>query len=142
MKELFKKLPSGLIPDSIEASELLSKVPVDALVTVEYVQKRNYRNLKRFFALVNTTFEMQDCFDNKDIWRKHLVMLGGHYDEVVVTNPKKGTTTVQYWPKSVNFETMDEVEFKALFDKIITGYLARFGTGMTETELLKVIEFD
>jgi len=142
MKAIFRKTNNGFSPDSDEAAALFAKVPTDSYAIVEYIKTRNYRNLKRFFALVNVTFELQDCFTNKEIWRKHLIMLGGHYDEVIISNPKTGETSVQYWPKSIDFESMEETEFQELFSKIVTAYIDRFGNGLTEDKLLRVIEFD
>lgn len=169
MEAVFKKTPEYLVIDNQEAQDFFDEVPDGALVKVEYIEKRNYENHKRFFAFARDTFDMQDQFDNKEIWRKHLLMLAGYYDQVVVPIPEKkrsmidhikkflggpgkaksniirnleSTYTVQYWPKSMSFEKMDEVEFKNMFDCAISGFLERYGNGMTDEEFRRVIDYD
>jgi|GEM_PF-3502675 len=140
MKATFKKDNGGLFPDSPEAEKLFKKIETDAMV--ECIKGRNYRNLKRFFELRNVTFDIQDCFECPEIWRKHLIMLGGHFETVIIPDKKGGEPIVQYWPKSINFEEMEELEFQELFSRCVTAFLSRYGRGMTEQDFLKVLEFD
>lgn len=167
MKATFKKANGGLFPDSPEAEKLFKKIETDAMV--ECIKGRNYRNLKRFFELRNVTFDIQDCFECPEIWRKHLIMLGGHFETVVIPtqsplmnwiaksiqglpvpdvlkNPIldriEKEPNIQYWPKSINFEEMGELEFQELFSRCVTAFLSRYGRGMTEQDFLKVLEFD
>lgn len=140
MKATFKKANGGLFPDSPEAEKLFKKIESDAMV--ECIKGRNYRNLKRFFELRNVTFDIQDCFECHEIWRKHLIMLGGHFETVIIPDKKGGEPIVQYWPKSINFEEMEELEFQELFSRCVTAFLSRYGRGMTEQDFLKVLEFD
>ena len=140
MKATFKKANGGLFPDSPEAEKLFKKIESDAMV--ECIKGRNYRNLKRFFELRNVTFDIQDCFECPEIWRKHLIMLGGHFETVIIPDKKGGEPIVQYWPKSINFEEMEELEFQELFSRCVTAFLSRYGQGMTEQDFLKVLEFD
>lgn len=140
MKATFKKANGGLFPDSPESEKLFKKIESDAMV--ECIKGRNYRNLKRFFELRNVTFDIQDCFECPEIWRKHLIMLGGHFETVIIPDKKGGEPIVQYWPKSINFEEMEELEFQELFSRCVTAFLSRYGRGMTEQDFLKVLEFD
>ena len=142
MKSVFKKTKEGIFPIDEGSMTLFDKIPNDSFVFVEFIKKRNYENHKRFFAMIATIYDMQEHFDNQDIFRKHILMTAGHFEEVVILNPKTDETTIQYWPKSINFETMGEVEFIDLFKKCITGFLRRYGNGMSEEDLMKVIEFD
>lgn len=141
MKAIFTKDSNGIIPNNEESLALFDKIPHGALVQVEYIKTRNYGNHKRFFAMVRICFNMQEHFDNEEVFRKHLLMIGGHFDEVIVPN-RKGGTIVQYWPKSIEFSEMDEIEFNKLFSACITGFISRYGNGMEESDLLKIIEFD
>jgi hypothetical protein len=153
----------------MEAEELFKKIPHGEVAKVVYQKNRNYRNHKRFMALVNVTFDIQDGFDNKKTWRKHLQMIGGHYEAVVIQGlspiAKKVIAllnklpipqnlkdpiiklvseepNIQYWPKSISFEEMEECDFQELFNNCITGFINRYAQGMEEKELLRVIEFD
>lgn len=168
MKALFKKSSSqGILPCCEDSMSLFDKIPDGALVMVEYIKSRNYENHKRFFALVKVTFDNQDTFDNYEIWRKHLLMVAGHYEAVVVPIPKRlgkvigylkrhlggdmadgiidiieQSFGVQYWPCSITFDKMDENEFNEMFNNAINGFIGRYGNGITEDELLKIIAFD
>lgn len=142
MKEVFKKTANGLIPASDGAQRLFDKIKIGEQGVFEIVRKRNYGNLTRFFKLRDVTFEIQDHFDNDELWRKHLIMIAGYYDEVVIFNPNTEETVVQFWPKSISFEEMEEQEFQLFFKRVITGFLNRYGNGLTETEILSVIGFD
>ena len=142
MKELFKKTEQGLIPASEEAMDLFNKIPTNELCQVEYIKKRNYKNLQRFMKFINVAFDMQDFYDNKTQFRKSVQMIGGHYEELIIIGRKGEESTVQFIPKSINFEEMDELKFQPLFKRCVTGYLNRYGTGMTEQEFMRIIAFD
>jgi len=133
MKAVFRKTSTGIHPIDECSLELFDKIEDSELVMVEFIKKRNYLNHKRFFKMVDVCFEMQEFFDNKEVFRKHLTMIAGHFDEIVVPD-NEGGTTLQYWPKSL--------EFQKMFRRCITGFISRYGKGITEKELMRVIEFD
>ena len=142
MNEVFIKTPKGIMPDSEGSLELFDKIPDGEYVIVEYIKKRNYENHKRWFAMAKVCFDMQEQFDNSEIFRKHLLMIAGHFETVIVEHPKTGEVTTQYWPKSLEFSKMDELAFQKMFRKCITGFISRYGNGITEKELMRVIDFD
>ena len=142
MKSIFTKTPAGIIPNNEESLELFDKVPDGALVSVEYIKRRNYENHKRWFAMAKIFYDMQEQFDNYEIFRKHLIMIAGHFDTVIVEHPKTGEITTQYWPKSLEFSKMDELEFQKMFRRCITGFISRYGKGIKEKELMRIIDFD
>ena len=142
MKDIFTKTSTGLVPNGLGASDLFDKIPDGASVMVEYIKKRNYENHKRWFAMAKICFDMQEQFDNSEIFRKHLLMIAGHFDTVIVEHPKTKAITTQYWPKSIAFEEMDELEFRRLFKRCISGFLRRFNIGMTDEEFNTVVKFD
>ena len=167
MKSVFKKTKEGIFPIDEDSMSLFDKIPDDSLVFVEFIKKRNYGNHKRFIKLCEVTFAMQETQDNTEIWRKHVIMIAGYFDLVIVPMPKKlkmiieylkkylggdmaesiieiieESFGVQYWPRSMSFEKMDELEFREMFDRAINGFINRYGNGISEEELKKVIEFD
>ena len=144
MKALFRKSAKGLLPDSNEAANLFAKIPDDTWCMVEYVRTRNYQNHKRFFRFLEVAFECQDFYQvgQEELFRKAIQMLAGHYDELIIKGKKGEDATIHYIPKTIAFEEMDEIEFSKLFSKCVTGFFNRYGTGMTEQEFLKVLEFD
>ena len=142
MKDIFTKTSTGLVPNGLGASDLFDKILDGASVMVEYIKKRNYENHKRWFAMAKVCFDMQEQFDNSEIFRKHLLMIAGHFETVIIEHPKTKEVTTQYWPKSLEFAKMDEVAFQGMFRRCITGFISRYGNGITEKELMRVIDFD
>jgi len=111
------------------------------LCKVEYIKSRNYENHKRFFKFIEVAFDNQDFYDNPEHLRKALQMAAGHYEVLVIQN-KEGEVSTQYIPKSIEFEKLDEEEFQELFKKCITAFVERYGNGLTEQQLLRIIDFD
>lgn len=108
------------------------------LILVKYSKARNPKNHRRWFAFVNLSFDMQDQYEDKEIWRKVLQMLAGHFDTVV---DAKGNT--HYWPRSISFKELDdETAFRDLFSRAVRAFLGRYGNGMSEEEFMKALDFD
>jgi len=112
------------------------KIPIGALFGIEYTKRRNYENHKRFMAFIKTTFDMQEFYEDREIYRKWLTMKAGYFDTVATP---KGETL--FLPQSISFEKMDEVEFKELFSKCINVFLREVGGGCTEEELMRVLGY-
>jgi len=142
MKLAFIKSSKGIIPVCEESADMFKRIPDKSYVMVEYIKKRNYENHKRWFAMAKVCFDMQEQFDNSEIFRKHLLMIAGHFETVIIEHPKTKEVTTQYWPKSLEFAKMDELAFQSMFRKCITGFISRYGNGITERELMRVIDFD
>lgn len=168
MKSAFKKVEGqGLMPCCDDSLALWDKIPDGSLVMVEFIKSRNYGNHKRFMALCKITFDLQDIQDNDELWRKHVVMIAGYFDMIIIPVPARlqkvlnylrkylggdmadaiidvieQSFGVQYIPRSMAFDKMDEIEFQSMFDKAISGFISRYGNGLTEDELLKIIAFD
>ena len=133
----FRKVNESLFPVDDESRELLSKMPRGEEVLIDYTTGRSAKNHRRFFAFVRMTYDWQDVYENADIWRKILLILGGQFDAVI---GKKGT--VQYFPKSISWDEMDEIEFSASFNKVIDGYLkSDYGKKLSANQVDKVVGF-
>ena len=167
MKGVVKKTPSGWIPDCPESQKIFEKTPLGSRAKLEFIETRNYDNLKRFFELRNHSFEMQDSFDDEEAWRKQLLILAGHFDLVIVPKPDwwdrallymnkhlggpqkeslierfEQALGVQYQAKSIAFDKMDEQEFRALFSRVVTAFLNAYSPNMTENEFMQILDFD
>lgn len=167
MKAAFIKSEAGILPCCNDSQALFDKINNGELVMVEFTRGRNYGNHKRFMALCRVTFDLQDIQENDELWRKHVIMIAGYFDMIIVPIPPRLQKVLNYlrqWlggdmadgiidvieqafgvhyiPKSMAFDKMDELEFNDMFDKAINAFIARYGNGLTKEELLKVIEFD
>ena len=141
MKAVFKKTETGILTFCNDSLALFDKVPDDSMVMVEYKKKRNYENHKRFFAFLDIAFDLQEFYEEKEHLRIALQMIAGHYEALIIIG-KDGEPSTHYTPKSIDFSAMDEIEFRDMFGRCITGFINRYGNGITEEELLRVIDFD
>jgi len=136
-KLVLVKRRDGLLEASndhtLEATKL---IPVDGEIIVTWDDKRNAKNHKRYMSFISATFDIQDEYDNKDIWRKILQIKAGHFDAVV---DKKGKT--HYWPKSISWDMLGEVKFRELFKQIIDVFLRDYEARMSENDLNKITDF-
>lgn len=119
----------------IPVDDDLKGVP-DYMVMAEIKMKRNPGNHRRFFAFIKTTFDMQDEFDNIDVWRKYIQMKGGFFDEIIT-----GAGKVMYWPRSVSWDKLDEIEFKELFGKVFNAFMKYYGQQLSQEQLDTLLEY-
>lgn len=112
----------------------ISELPNEMMA--ELHKNRNPGNHKRFFAFVKISFDMQDDFDSIEVWRKYITMKAGFFDEVVT-----GEGKLLYWPQSIAWDKMDEIEFKDMFQKVVNAFLKYYGNGLTELQINSIVEF-
>ncbi len=137
MKAFFK-LSSDLelIPHNQETLNWMSKRKPGQVISANIKEVRNYENHKRFFSFINTTFDMQEHFDNVKIYRKWITMKAGYFDTIVT--PKGDTLFIA---QSLSFADMDEDKFKELFSTAIDVFLKELGNGIIESDLMRVIDY-
>lgn len=136
--ELLLKKQGGVL----RAADLLNAQHLEEISEGEYllVQTKKERNGKfhaKFFSLLKFAYDNQDKYDNFTSFRHEVQMRAGWYDMHVTL---KGKTL--YFPKSISFSQMDDVEFAQLFDKCIDVILKHFMRGATESQILQVIGYD
>ncbi len=131
------KTPDGaLVPADDGSRAAIDKIGQCEIIKVIFRKSRNYENHKRFFAFLNTTFDMQENFDNLEHYRRWLTMKAGRYSTCVAPN---GAT--MFFAESIAFDEIDEDEFRKLFSDCIDIFLQYLGNGMTQDELLRVVDF-
>ena len=106
------KVDGILVGNTEEDREKMAGAGLDTLFKCTTKKKRNAANHARFFVFLQHAFDMQDCFDDFDIFR-HWVTMGAGYFRSAVT--PKGVTI--FIPDSISFENIEEEEFKILFRK-------------------------
>ncbi len=131
------KTDNGFKPVTEDSRKSINRVSDGEVIHVQFRKYRNYENHKRFFAFVRATFDMQEHFEEPEHYRRWLIMKAGYYSTCVAPN---GNT--MFFADSISFETLDDEEkFKKLFSACIDVFLREFGNGMTENELLRVVDF-
>lgn len=166
MKALFRKRLGAIFPENEEALKLLNSMNDGELCEVSYSKKRNYENHKRFFAFIDVAFDNQDFYDDKEVLRKAIEIEAGHFEIIITPLPEWGEWILKYLKKylggthtnrviakleeaittkivakSIDFTSMDEVEFRELFQKCITAFLKRYGNGISEAQIMRIIDF-
>lgn len=106
-------------------------------VMADIKKNRNPGNHRRFFRFVNHTFDMQDVYDDKDIWRRHLLLNAGHVEEHI--SPKTGD--VGYVIKSINWDELDEIEFKPIFSSVVNAFIKWYGQDLNELQINSILEY-
>ena len=147
MKTVLEKMRYQDVPKDYQGAVLLpvmddcDNVPYGE-VMADIKAKRNPGNHRRFFAFRNTTFMMQDVYDheiesNKEIWRKQLLLNAGHVDEII--SPKTGK--VGYVVKTINWDEMDETEFKPIFLSVVNAFIKWYGHDLNDLQINSILEF-
>ena len=99
-------------------------------------KNRNPGNHRRFFAFINQAFDMQEHYEEQEVFRKVLQLKAGFFDEVI---GDKGN--IIYLPRSIAWDKLDETEFKELFTKVVNAFIRDFGDKLNEIQINSIIEF-
>ena len=118
MKLFVFKSGSKLIPCTSEDKEKIGNMPVGEPFQIRYVEIRNVRHHRLYFAFINKVFQnLPEKFDKNwpdvDSFRRSMQMYAGYYDETISL---KGETHLQ--PKSIAFDKLDEMAFSELHTKV------------------------
>lgn len=110
MNIFLTKTLTGFVPADEEARQALRKYKVGETLRAEVRKPRDYTNHKRYFALLNLTFENQEKYTNFEHFRKAVQIAAGHVDEVIKLDGE-----IVFIPKSIDYSTLDEMEFCKVF---------------------------
>lgn len=110
MDVYFTKTLSGLVPADEEAKQAIRKYKIGETLRAKITKPRDYRNHKHYFALLNLTFENQDRYTSFEHFRKAMQIAAGHVDEVIKLDGE-----IVFIPKSIDYSTLDELEFQKVF---------------------------
>jgi hypothetical protein len=150
MEAHFRKVPSGLIPDTEVDAELLGKIKLGEVVRLSLVRPRNYKFHKKWFALMTLAFdyfeppehgegsawcEKLSIEKNLDRFRKDITILAGYYNATYRLN---GDVRIE--AKSIAFGNMGTTEFEKLYSACIDVILKKVCIQMTEDQLRKSVE--
>lgn len=129
-----------LIPADDETTERISKMPFDSLIRGDFKKIRSPGNHRRFFALMDIAFDAFDPYDtatlkNREQLRSDLIIAAGYYTTIVNLDGE-----LMLKAKSMSFSSMEEVEFKELFNRVAQVVLDRILTNYTRADLDEVVE--
>lgn len=125
---LVRRADFSFIPSTDEDMEKALKIKKGTVVEANIKVLRNYKLLRKFFAMINTAWEFlteaqQNVFSNsKDAFRHTLTASAGYCD-LVQLSPERGAVLI---PKSIAFDKMTEAEFEKLYDAVVDEVFKRF----------------
>lgn len=111
--------PHGLIPCYDEDFDEKKKLKIGAYYSVEVKLLRNYEFHKKYFALINLSWDyltekQQDFFKDKDKFRKTIEMTAGYCDTIYSIKRKEWIDV----PLSISFEKLDNAGFSELYERV------------------------
>lgn len=84
-------------------------------------EPRNYEFHKKYFAMLNAGYQNQEQYNNFEHFRIVCQMKAGYYEAI---ETDKGTI---YNPVSISFASMDELEFQAVYSKVLDVLIQMIG---------------
>ena len=128
---------STLIPTSEHDEEALrGGLGEDEVVMATLRKARHPANHRRFWVLMDMLYENTDKFGSVDELRGYLMIASGHCRTLIDHNGR-----VNYWPDSIAWEKMDELEFRRVFKDVIDAALKYVVPGWNRDILTDVAEF-
>ena len=109
--------------------EKSKKIALNEPFVFTYKKPRNYKFLKKFFALINLVFQNQEQYNNIDHLRKDLTIASGFYETRYGLHGEEITEA-----KSISFASMTEEEFSDLYSAFIDTIIKYFKFGKEEIE--------
>ena len=118
---LVRRADFSFIPASEDDKQAALKIKKGQAVEANIKVLRNYKLLRKFWAMVNTAFnflspQQREFFhDSVDGFRCTLEVAAGYYDEFY-------DATRRAWvqkPKSIAFDKMSEAEFDKLYEAVL-----------------------
>lgn len=136
MARLFlKRTLTGFVAADEPSQEITRKYKVGEVYRADVVKPRSYRHHKMAFALLNLTYQNQEQYTSFEVFRKAVAIAAGHTDELIKLDGE-----IVLMPRSINYDTLDEVEFGHVFGAMMTvcaGIMHSIGLIELEAEVSK-----
>lgn len=119
MKIYVKSTLFGFVPfDEIEYEKFQRVGAWEGYIEIK--KQRNVQFHRKFFKMLNTVYENQEKYKNKDHLRCVLTINAGFYDTLIT---KFGTVLM---PQSIAFNKMDNIKFKEFFNRFVDAVIEEF----------------
>lgn len=106
---------AGLVPADEAAKQAVKRWKIGETLKCSVRKPRDYTNHKKYFALLNLTFENQDKYTSFEHFRKAVQLAAGHVDELITLDGE-----ITFLPKSIAYDALDEMEFSKVFGEAMT----------------------
>jgi len=136
MKGIFKRTWSSFEPADENSKKIFKKYKVGDVVELDHKARRNVQFHRKYFAMLNLTFQNQDITQDERDFREAVQIAAGffHYQKQLDGSEIKRSD-------SISFEKMDEITFTDLYNKVFDVCLKILGCKSEELEL-ELLKFD
>lgn len=110
-----KRIGGGFVPADAESEDLCKKFKLGEIYRGDVVKPRSYEHHKLIFALLNTTYQNQDRYDNFEDFRKVVAIAAGHSREFVTLDGE-----IVREAQSISYDALDQVEFQKVAGAMLT----------------------
>jgi hypothetical protein len=111
----YRKNGLTLIPSDREARELHAKIEDGGSVFIQVWHPRNWRQHKKYFAVLNNVVEATGKWASSEHLRRDILIALHRYEEEV----NQLTGEVRQIPHSMSYASMPKDEFERLYDDTI-----------------------
>lgn len=139
MKIYLKVTSSGLVPMYDSDHEEKKKLKIGSEVLAEIRVPRNLEHHKKFFALLRLVMDnmpetLSERYTSTERLLDEIKFQCGYFEEHITLSGR-----VTYKPKSIAFDTMNQTDFEAFYNKALDVVLKWFLTGNTKEEIIDEI---
>jgi hypothetical protein len=135
VKFLARKDLGHLTPVDETGEEALRKLKFGDVVTVEVKKPRNGKHHRLYWALVGIVHHNQDRYETTEQLHTALKIAAGHYE--LLTMPNGNEYKI---PRSIAFDTMDQLEFSQFYDRVCDLVAKHFLPGVSVEALKAEVE--
>ena len=108
---------------------MFNSIKEDEHILIDYKKHRNIGNHRRLFSMLNMVIYSQDKYNSVDNLLTECKFKAGYFDIHISQNGEQ-----IFIPKSINFASMSEDEFKIFFSSCIDTCLSFVKMDRTELE--------
>lgn len=125
-KQLLKRgLQTVLVPTDDESLAAIKRLRPGEEIWCDFRKARNPKHHRQYFALLHLVFENQEKYRHFEHFRKAVQIAAGHVDELITLEGE-----VLMLPKSVDYASLDEIEFSKVFSETMAVCVDNFLQGV------------
>lgn len=130
-KLLLKRTLNGWAEADDDSKTLARKYVVGQTYRATIVKPRELVALRRYWGLVTLILDNSEQFTSKDQIHSYLKLRAGHCTTIV----SKTTGEVFLVPNSIDFDSLDELQFQEVWSKVVDVVVQEILPGVTKADL-------
>ena len=115
---IYAQIKNGeLCPENNSDLDNFKKIKPDTTYKFVVTQPRNVNFHRKYFSLLNLAFDNQEKFNNIEDFRAWSTMKAGYYNRIQTPGDD------MFLPVSINFASMDNLEFEQFYSKVLDVFI-------------------